>query len=470
MNLAAHEFMREGLHKIVSDEETIVAISTPLGHSAIGVIRISGPDALKIARQCFKSHSPDAPLQHRTVLVGIWNDVHGSQIDQVVLTFFHGPESYTGEDVIEISAHGSPFVLRRILKTANLAGARLAQPGEFTLRAVAHGKMDLVQAEAVREFIEAQTEQQAKTALKQMEGSVSKHVRPIKEKIIDVIARLEAGIDFAEDDVDVPEDGMIAEEIRQPLVLLEALKDSFGYGKILAEGLRIAILGKPNVGKSSLFNRLVCADRAIVTDIPGTTRDVITETISVDGVPLCFSDTAGIRRTGDRIEAIGINRTFETLSEADLVIVVLDGSCGLDGDDFEVIERARPRPHLIVVNKNDLSQEIDLSRLNGAKRVLVSAKTGEGIEGLNEALRSFLLCQKTSLNDDLILTNARQWEAVTHAATALSMAESAVTKDVPHEMVLLDLYGALGALDELTGDVVTDDILQRIFSSFCVGK
>jgi tRNA modification GTPase len=462
--------MRDGLHKIVSDEETIVAISTPRGHSAIGVIRISGPESVDIARQCFKSHSPDSDFRHRSVLVGTWNDLDGTEIDEVVLTFFQAPRSYTGENMVEIGAHGNPFVLRRILKTANLAGARLAVPGEFTLRAVAHGKMDLVQAEAVREFIEAQTEQQAKLALRQMEGSVSRHVGPIKDKIVDIIARLEAGIDFAEDDVGVPADRMIADDISQPRVALEALKNTFGYGKILANGLRIAILGKANVGKSSLFNRLVQADRAIVTDIPGTTRDVVTETISVDGVPLCVSDTAGIRVTRDRVETIGITRTFETLSEADLAIIVLDGSCSLDNDDREVMARGRQIPHLVAVNKRDLPGEIDLTALNGAKHVSVSAKTGEGLEELNAALRAFLLSQKTSSNDDLILTNERQWEAVAAAAAALGVAESAIITGVPHEMVLLDLYRALGALDELTGDVVTDDILQRIFSSFCIGK
>jgi tRNA modification GTPase len=338
------------------------------------------------------------------------------------------------------------------------------------LRAVLHGKMDLVQAEAVREFIDAQTEQQAKTALRQMDGAVSKHLRPLKEALVNVIAQMEAGIDFAEDDVDVPVNASVAQAIRQPRVQLEALKDSFGFGKILANGLRIAILGKPNVGKSSLFNRLVSADRAIVTDIPGTTRDVVTETISMDGVPLCFSDTAGIRDTRDKVETIGVMRTFETLSVADLAIIVLDGSCALDNDDREAIQRGREIPHLVVINKSDLSQEIDLSALNGSKRVFVSAKTGQGLDELNSAMRAIILSQKTSLNDDLILTSARQHEAVANAGAALRIAENAVSAGVPHEMVLLDLYRALGALDELTGEVVTDDILERVFSTFCIGK
>ena len=462
--------MLEGLHKIASSDETIVAISTPLGHSGIGVIRMSGGKAASIARSFFRPHSTTAGLDHRLALVGVWIDANGEQLDEVVVTLFRAPQSYTGEDVIEISSHGNPLALRRIVETARSAGARIAAPGEFTLRAVAHGKMDLIQAEAVREFIESQTEQQAKTALRQMEGSVSKRIRPIKLKLMDVIAHLEAGIDFAEDDVEVPANAGIVDSIRPLQSDLESLQETFSFGKILAKGLRLAILGKPNVGKSSLFNRLVSAERAIVTDVPGTTRDVLNETVSVDGVPLCFSDTAGIRETTDRVEIIGVTRAFETLAEADLALVVLDGSGALDQDDLHALERARRIPHVLVVNKTDLPQRLDVSALNGSSRVAISATTGAGFDELHGALRAFLVAQKTNLADDLILTDARQHEAIGRAAESLGNACSALDAPVPHEMVLLDLYRALSALDELTGEVVTDDILDRIFSTFCVGK
>jgi len=462
--------MREGLHKIVSDEETIVAISTALGRSGIGVIRMSGRECLSVARRFFKPHSQKFDLQHRKVVVGTWNDVHASEIDEVIVTFFQAPHSYTGEDVIEISAHGNPVALRRIVESTLFAGARVAAPGEFTLRAVAHGKMDLVQAEAVRDFIESQTEQQAKIARRQMNGSVSIRLRPIKEKLIDAIAHLEAGIDFAEDDVDVPANATIIDNIRPLRLELTALKETFGFGKILATGLRLVILGKPNVGKSSLFNRLVAAERAIVTDIPGTTRDVVTETISLDGVPLSFADTAGVRQTTDVVETIGVARTFEVVSEADLALLVVDGSSSFDDDDRQALHRASRIPHIVVINKSDLPQVIDLSVLNGATRVVVSAKTGRGLQELNNELRTFLASHRTSLADDLILTNTRQHEAVSNASAALGRAEHALTTGVPHEMVLMDLYDALAALDELTGEVVTDDILGRIFSTFCVGK
>jgi tRNA modification GTPase len=462
--------MREGLHKIVSIDETIVAISTPIGRSGIGVVRISGGEACAIARRFFRSSSSSCVLEHRTATVGTWVDAAGNGVDEVVVTLFRGPHSYTGEDVIEVSGHGNPLGLKHIVETARSAGARIAEAGEFTLRAVAHGKLDLVQAEAVRDFIEAQTEQQARMAMRQLEGSVSKHIRPTKEKLIDIVARLEAGIDFAEDDIDVPGNAAIAESILPLATDLQRLEKTFGYGRILNQGLQLAILGKPNVGKSSLFNRLVDRDRAIVTEIPGTTRDVLTETISMDGVPLRFADTAGLRQTADRVESIGVSRTLETLAAADLALVVLDGSVSIDDDDRQVLERATQTRHLIVINKADLPQTIDHASLNGAPRVCLSAKTGEGLDDLRDALRAFLLEHRTDLTDDLVLTNARQHEAIVQGGRELRAAMDALDRQVPHEMVLLDLYGALSALDELTGEVVTEDILDRIFSTFCVGK
>lgn len=462
--------MLEGLHKIVCSDETIVAISTPLGHSGLGVIRMSGSLVLAIGRRFFRSGSAPEEFNHRRAVVGRWVDINGEVVDEVVVTVFRGPHSYTGEDCLEVSGHGNPAVLRRILETARSSGARIAVPGEFTLRAVAHGKMDLIQAEAVREFIEAQTEQQAKTALRQIEGSLSRRIRPAKDKLLDLIAGLEAGIDFAEDDVELPANAVVVGRLRPICEELQVLCDSFGYGKILSHGLRLAILGKPNVGKSSLFNRLVAAERAIVTDIPGTTRDVLRETISIDGVPLCLADTAGVRETADKVETIGVTRAFETLSEADFGLVVLDGSGSLDGDDRQVLEKATRIPHLVVINKSDLPRHIDLASLNGSPRVQVSARTGEGLPDLHEAVRAFLLSHKTHLADDLILTNARQHEALRTAVDSLRAASAALAANVPHEMVLLDVYRALRALDELTGEVVTDDILERIFSTFCIGK
>ena len=462
--------MREGLHKIVSVDETIVAIATPAGRSGIGVVRLSGSSAAAITPRFFRPHLANATLEHRVAVVGTWVDGDGDPVDEVVVTFFRAPHSYTGEDVVEISAHGNPLTLRRIVQSGMSAGARMADPGEFTLRAVAHGKMDLIQAEAVRDFIEAQTERQARTARRQMDGSLSKHLRPIKEKLVDVVARLEAGIDFAEDDVDLPANDIISRSIERIVLDLRAIEQTFEYGKMLHRGLQLAILGKPNVGKSSLFNQLVAQDRAIVTEIPGTTRDVLTETVNLDGIPIRLADTAGVRHTTDRIESMGISRTLETLADADLVLVVLDGSQSMADEDRHILERTSPVRHVIVINKTDLPQVLDTAVFNGVPRVLVSAKTGEGLNDLRNTLRAFVLESQTHLTDDLVLTDARQQEAISRTGRSLNSARTALDNQVPHEMVLLDLYAGLTALNELTGEVVTEDILDRIFSTFCIGK
>lgn len=458
--------MREGLHKIVSLDETIVAISTALGRSAIGVVRISGTAALESVRRYFRS---SASLEHHRVSIGTWHDLDGEAMDEVVVTFSKSPHSYTGEDLVEISAHGNPTVLNRIVHTLRLAGARLAAPGEFTLRAVANGKMDLTQAEAVREFVEAQTEQQARTALRQIEGATSKKIAPVKSELVTVIANLEAGIDFAEDDVAVPSGQWIAQQLDPLVVRLDQIQKTFGYGRMLAEGVRLTIAGKPNVGKSSLFNRLLNADRAIVTNTPGTTRDVLTEAVNLEGVPLRLADTAGLRETNDQVESIGVGRSIEAVAESDLTLVVLDGSKSLDEDDMRVLAKTSAVPRLVVINKSDLP-EASVIGLNGSLPVRVSALTGAGIDELWKAIRQFLLERRADLADDFVLTSTRQNEALERAIHSLRTAATVVLSDVPHEMVLLDLYAALEALNELTGDVVTEDILDKIFSTFCIGK
>ncbi len=459
--------MREGMKKIVSTDETIVAISTPQGRAGIGLIRMSGKKATQIARRLFR---PANRLDHRKAVVGTWHGLDGKEIDEVVVTAFHAPHSYTGEDVVEISGHGNRVTLRQVLESACATGARPAQAGEFTLRAVANGKMDLVQAEAVRDFIEAQTTQQARIALRQMTGAVSRRVKPIKERLVDLVALLEAGIDFAEDDVDIPLNDTLGDSVQSLMVEIKLLQDTFGYGRILTDGLQVVIVGKPNVGKSSLFNRLVASDRAIVTDVPGTTRDVLTETVSVAGVPLRFADTAGVRQTGDPIESLGVSRTLEALSDADLILVVLDGSSALDDDDHRILENTKRLNRIVIVNKRDLPVGMDPGILNGSRKVFVSARTGQGMDELHTALQAIILEDKTDVSDDVMLTNDRQHNAVAEAFDALATARDALDNQVPHEMVLLDLYRALSALGEMTGEVVTEDILDRIFSTFCIGK
>ncbi len=458
--------MLEGLHKIISSDETIVAISTAQSRSAIGVIRISGCQAVEIARRLFKGSQA---LEHRQVRVGKWHEPSGEILDEVVVTLARHPHSYTGEDLIEISAHGNPLTLNRLVKSIIDSGARPAAPGEFTLRAVTNGKMDLIQAEAVGKFVEAQTEQQARTALRQLEGAGAKRIHPIKQALLDIIARLEAGIDFAEDDVDVPDGEAVFARTNSISASLTTIQESFGYGRILMEGVRVTILGKPNVGKSSIFNRLLQSERAIVTDVPGTTRDVLAEVVNLDGIPLRLMDTAGLRETSDKVEQIGVIRSLESVAGADLALIVLDGSRPLDRDDEEVLKQAATIPNIVVINKSDLPQALQSCR-NGSVMVRVSALTSCGMDDLRRAILDFLMERHSDLTEDFVLTSARQNEALSKAITSLNNASNASQSGVPHEMLLLDLYGALAALYELTGEVVTEDILDRIFSTFCIGK
>jgi tRNA modification GTPase len=423
-----------------------------------------------ISNRLFRPTVPQFKPEPRRATIGKWVSLDGEAIDQVVVTYFRAPHTYTGEDVLEISAHGNPLSLSRIVDSVRAAGARLAVTGEFTMRAVAHGKMDLVQAEAVREFIDAQTQQQARVALRHMEGALSHRVGPWKDLLVDIIAQLEAGIDFAEDDVDIPGNDRIVHKLETITRELDSVSGTFAYGRIIVSGLRVAILGKPNVGKSSLFNWLLSANRAIVTEIPGTTRDVLTETLEFDGVPIRLADTAGIRETDDRVEKMGVMRSLEAASEADFALIVLDGSRTLDDEDRLVLSKGVAVPHLVVINKKDLPQILDPNLLDGVPRVLVSAKTCDGLDALREAIRTFLLDQRVDGADECIITNARQYEALMKGVSQIRTASEALVADIPHEMVLINLYDALAALDELTGEVVTEDILDRIFATFCIGK
>jgi tRNA modification GTPase len=398
------------------------------------------------------------------------------RIDEVVVTFFAKPYSYTTDDVIEISAHGSPVVLGHIVEICMAAGARVAEPGEFTMRAFLNGRIDLTQAEAVRDLIESQTLYQAKVAAEQLDGSLSRRLQPIKQKLVELIAVLEAGIDFAEDDVSVMPDQRILEHIAVVRKPLEELSASFAYGKIVHEGLTLAIVGRPNVGKSSLFNRLVERERAIVTATPGTTRDLVTETVAIGGIPVRLVDTAGIRHALDEAESIGIRKSMEALADADLVLVVLDASKEQEREDHELLAQVENRPAIVVENKSDVRKErreIPTSGKIGQKwstrSILTSALTGEGLAELRAEILKCIGAD-ASVQDAGFLTNVRHAGLIKHSLAALETAGTAVTNKVPHEMLLLDLYNALRPLDAITGATTTDDILNLIFSTFCIGK
>ena len=448
-------------------DDTIVAIATPPGRGGIGVVRLSGPDSRRIAVTMLRlKHMLEPGRASFAELIEPGTD---ERIDEAVVTFFAKPHSYTTDDVVEISAHGSPVVLRHVVELALTQGARLAEPGEFTMRAFLNGRLDLTQAEAVRDLIESQTLYQAKVAAQQLEGALSKRLQPIKKRLVDLIAVMEAGIDFAEDDVAVLPGKQILERIAEVEQPLEALKSSFAYGRLVHEGFTLAIVGRPNVGKSSLFNRLVERERAIVTATPGTTRDLVTETVALAGIPLRLIDTAGIRQSTEEAESIGIRKSYEALSDADMVVVVLDGSTGVVEDDRKLLEAAKDRRALVAANKADL-QVAPVLQPDGFKVVSTSALTGTGIEELRAEILDAISGNRASEQETGFLTNVRHQRLVEESLMSLGAANRAVTSKIPHEMIMIDLYGALRPLDAITGETTADDILNLIFSSFCIGK
>jgi tRNA modification GTPase len=451
-------------------DDTIVAIATPPGRGGIGVVRLAGPEARTIAAAMLR-------LKHElaaghAVFAELIEPATGERIDETVVTFFAKPHSYTADDVVEISAHGSPVVLRHIVELATARGARLAEPGEFTMRAFLNGRIDLTQAEAVRDLIESQTLFQAKVAAQQLDGSLSRRLQPIKRKLVELVAVMEAGIDFAEDDVSVLPATEILSRLEEVQAPLEQLRASFAYGKIVHEGLTLAIVGRPNVGKSSLFNRLVERERAIVTATPGTTRDLVTETVALGGIPIKLVDTAGIRHSTDEAESIGIRKSYEALTEADLVLVVLDSSQEISAEDRELLAVSSQRRALAVANKSDLDPGASAA-VADMKIFRTSAVTGAGIGELRAAILEQVSGHSARGEQETetgFLTNIRHQRLVEESLASIEAANQAVRRSIPHEMIMLDLYGALRPLDAITGETTTDDILNLIFSSFCIGK
>jgi tRNA modification GTPase len=470
--------------------DTIVAISTPSGRGGLGIVRVSGSQALGIAEGILRfpgaggdkvddaiGDQADAPAGDKAHAAASWRswgarlaeltDREGRVVDQVVATYFAQPRSYTAEDVVEIACHGSPVVLRYCVERALEAGARLAEPGEFTLRAFLNGRIDLPQAEAVRELIDATTLYQARIAAQQISGSVSRRIAPAKDQLLELIALLEAGIDFAEDDVSVAPAEEILRRLTPILESIRQLAASFQYGNLVRGGLTLAIVGRPNAGKSSLFNRLLEQDRAIVTEIPGTTRDLISETRAIGGIPVTLYDTAGIRDSAETIEALGIERSFQAMADADLALVVLDVSQPMDAQDRALIDRAaRQGRWLLVANKCDLPRAQPAPE--GA--IPVSALTGEGIDGLRDSILRSVAPDGWLAQDTGFITSIRHEQLLRESADWLEKARGAVETGTHHEMLLLDLYAALRAIDGVTGATTADDILNRIFSTFCIGK
>ncbi|CAN5783436.1 tRNA uridine-5-carboxymethylaminomethyl(34) synthesis GTPase MnmE [soil metagenome] len=446
-----------------STSDTIVAIATPQGRGGIGVVRISGPAALPVGLAL--SATTHLEPRHATLVRVGGGAVH----DRAIVTYFPNPASYTGEDVVEISAHGTPVVLRAIVKGAIEAGARLAEPGEFTLRAFLHGRMDLIQAEAVADLIEAVTPLQVRAAFDQLDGTLTKQIAAIDEALFDISTRLEASLDFPEEGYHFVDPGSVAGEIAAVSSSIKRLLHDAKRGRLVREGARVAILGRPNAGKSTLFNALAGADRAIVTEIPGTTRDLVTEVVDVDGMAITLVDTAGMRfAAADAVEAEGTSRARAAAASADLLLVVVDGSRPLHDEDRAVLDDTRSRPRVIVVSKADLPAMWNAGDL-ALQAVAVAPPQGTGLQMLRQMVVEALSSERPA-EDTPAVTNLRHVTLLAEACDALLRAEQSARAAAPEEFVAADVTQARGYLEEITGRRTADDTLNAIFSRFCIGK
>ncbi len=447
------------------DDETICALATPPGTGGLGVIRVSGSQAFAVVDAATRGGRPCASFAGHTLHRSRVIDAGGGIIDDVLVSVFHAPRSYTGEDVAEISAHGSPLILGQILARLLTGGARLARPGEFTERAFLSGKMDLAQAEAVADLIAAQTAQAQTLARRQSEGKLSRAVGAIRHGILGVLAQIEATIDFPEDvgELDTAACEAALSDTGRQIDDLLAAADS---GILVREGLSVVLAGRPNVGKSSLLNALLRTDRAIVTPISGTTRDTLEETVNLNGVPLRLSDTAGLRETTDEVEQIGVARTRDSIGRADLILLVLDAEVGETPEDADLRRTLEDRPHLLVWNKWDLSAHLALP----SEGIAVSALTGWNLEALEAALLQTALGGATSVPESALVTHARHKQALQASAEQIDAARQSLASGLPADFASIDLRGALSALGTITGETATEDVIAEIFSRFCIGK
>ena len=446
---------------------TIVALSTPRGRGALAVIRMSGANAIAIAKQL--SGLDELGPRHAT-LTHLRRAKSDDVLDHVLVTCFPAPHSLTGEDVVEISCHGSPAVVRSIIDATLELGAVLAGPGEFTLRALANGKINLAQAEAIRDLIAAQTEAAVRQASRQLNGELSNALGPLKEKLLEVIVLLESALEFVEEDIPAPRANEIDDDLAAVAAGVKKLSESYSAGRLLQEGIRVAITGRPNVGKSSLFNSLMERERAIVTDIPGTTRDTLSEAIDLEGIPVILTDTAGLRETTDGIETLGIERTRRAIGDSDLVLVVLDGSAELGPSDRDLLRQTANARRLVVMNKSDLpSFDASSCCAEDLRAINVSARTGEGLATLRNAILASL--DGNGLEDgSLLITNARHHDLLCSTQRELEAARIALLARHSEELVLVPLHNALRLLGQITGETTTEDILSQIFATFCIGK
>jgi tRNA modification GTPase len=456
--------------------DTIAAIATPSGIGGVGLIRVSGPTAEVIAQRLFRPLPPGNFLSHHLYHGKIIAPTTGTVLDEVLVAVLKGPHSYTGEDTLEISCHGGPLILRTVLEAVFLSGARPAERGEFTQRAFLNNRLDLAQAEAVLDIITAKTRPGLAAAIDCLSGKLSEQVGAIRSEMIDLLAGVEAAIDFSEDDGAGETPGETLPRIRKLIDKIAALAATHRQGRIYREGIGVVIAGRPNVGKSSLLNRILGEKRAIVTPIPGTTRDFIEEAVDIGGIPVRLTDTAGLRLPENAIEKEGIDLVWERLKTADAVLVLLDGSADLTPDDRELLVKMISKPMLPVLNKSDLPQRLDeksLRRLlpeGTPPAIRISAKYGDGLDRLTTALRDLVLATPAEESPEAMIAHLHQKNALEMAAAGLVRAREGLLAALPPELIALELREALNALGEITGKTTSEEVLDRIFANFCIGK
>lgn len=455
--------------------DTIAAISTPSGEGGIAVIRVSGPDSIEVADRIVSCKSKLKDVPTHTVHYGhILDPETGERVEEALVTVMRAPRSFTTEDVVEISCHGGIISVNKVLGLVLDQGARLAEPGEFTKRAFLNGRIDLAQAEAVIDLIRAKSDRAFRIALKQVEGALSAQVKALRHKLVELMAHIEVNIDYPEHDVEEVTNAHIRERCESAIEELNGLLRSAEQGKILREGIVTAIVGRPNVGKSSLLNALARENKAIVTDIPGTTRDVIEEYVNLDGIPLRLLDTAGIRETEDVVERIGVERSRSALSEADLILLVLNRSEPLHEDEKRLMDEVADRQCIVILNKSDLPSAIDLAfieeRFPAERIVSMSAKEHEGLDRLGEAIGKLFFGGSLETNDMTYVSNVRHIHLLKQAKRSLEEARQAAEQFVPIDMIQIDIRNAWESLGELVGDSVGESLIDQIFSQFCLGK
>ncbi len=455
--------------------DTICGIATPLGEGGIAVIRVSGEKALEIVNKIFKAKTSDTILGMKsyTMKYGYINEINSeNKIDEVIISYMKGPRSFTAEDVVEVNCHGGVVSTNKVLEEIIKAGARLAEPGEFTKRAFLNGRIDLSQAEAVMDIIRAKTDLSMKSAVMQSTGALSKEINKLREYMLNTLALIEYAVDFTEDEEE-PDETIpvrVSEQLEKGIEEMNRLLKGANEGRIIRDGLNVAIIGKPNVGKSSLLNCLLQEKRAIVTDIPGTTRDIIEEFISLDGIPIKITDTAGIRETEDIVEKIGVERSKEKIDEADLIILILDSSRVLENEDRDIINNIKDKKYIVLMNKTDLEPKITSEDIEGLENIInISVKTGFGIELLKDKIKE-LFFNGTIDSESMIISNNRHKQALYRALENCQEALKRVKLNEYLDLISIYVTSALRALGEITGSELEEDLINKIFSEFCVGK